>query len=601
MADTAARTSAGGDFRHSPQIPYNVRIIDNPTQQELRELSRYHVPHAYRSSVGNLNRITRCKARMAQSTYLIADTSEQGLFSAKVMPRERAERLIRMQREYIERGGILIKIDGYQGHGPLAPPVQWLYTPEGANIAGMQQVLCFPRAWEETPEEQARPFRPRFRLIMTPGCPSPDTPGGVGIVVDLENWTTYVLGSDYFGESKKGMLRMLNDYVYRQGGLVLHAGAKAVTLNGRRIMMAVMGLSGTGKTTTTFSHQGEKTEPIQDDMIVLWPGGRCGVTENGCFAKTFGLTEESEPVIFRGTMHPDAWVENCYLDLDRGLAYDFSKGTLTAKEVNDWRVALLYTGAPLDNLEAYVRGEVALADALDASGVPKDGWDFVQWTQNGRSIIPMAAIESAASMDEIPPIESLGILNRDEGLEAATPGVVRFVSPEQAATYFMLGETTKTSAAGKERGKTRSPFTQPFFPRAPHLQARRFEQLAAQMPALQLWMMNTGFIGGDQRAVAAGEALKVKIRHSSAMLEALLADRVVWKRDPDFGYEVVDLASPANGALREQVPDEILNPVLFFERRGRMEDYRRWVAKMKSERRDFLQHLGVEHRFLEQV
>jgi phosphoenolpyruvate carboxykinase (ATP) len=601
MADFVNPTGAADDFRHSSRIPYSVRIIDNPTQEELRELSRHHVPHAYRSNVGNLNRITRCKARMAQSTYVIADPSDQGLYSAKVMPPERAQRLIRMQREYIERGGILIKIDGYQGHGPLAPPVQWLYTPEGANIAGMQQILCFSRAREETPEQLAQPFQPRFRLIMTPGCPSPDTPSGVAIIVDLADCTTHVLGSDYFGESKKGMLRMLNDSVYRRGGLVLHAGAKAVTLNGRRIMMAVMGLSGTGKTTTTFSHQGEKTEPIQDDMIVLWPGGRCTVTENGCFAKTFGLTEESEPVIYRGTVHPDAWVENCYLDLDRGMAYDFSKGILTPKEVNDWRVALLYTGAPLDNLEAYVNGKVELAGAVDADGVPKDGWDFVQWTQNGRSIIPMAAIENAVSMDEIPPIESLGILNRDEGPEAATPGVVRFVSPEQAATYFMIGETTKTSAAGKERGKTRSPFTQPFFPRAPHLQARRFEQLAAEMPALQLWMMNTGFIGGDQRAVTAGEALKVKIRHSSAMLEALLGDRIAWKRDPDFGYEIVDLAAPANRALREQVPDEILNPVLFFERHGRMDDYRRWVAKMKTERRDFLQHLGVEHRFLEQV
>jgi phosphoenolpyruvate carboxykinase (ATP) len=362
-----------------------------------------------------------------------------------------------------------------------------------------------------------------------------------------------------------------------------------------------MGLSGTGKTTTTFSRQGEKTEPIQDDMLVLWPGGRCSVTENGCFAKTYGLTEESEPVIYRGTVHPDAWVENGYLDLDRGLTYDFSKGILTPKEVNDWRVALLFTGAPLDNLEAYVKGEVTLAQILDADGVPKDGWDFVQWTQNGRSIIPMAAIEDAADMDKIPPIQSLGILNRDEGPEAATPGVVRFASAEQAATYFMLGETSKTSAAGKERGKTRSPFTQPFFPRMPHLQARRFEQLASEMPALQLWLMNTGYIGGDQRDVDAGVALKVKIRHSSAMLEALLADRIVWKRDPDFGYEIVDLAAAGNRALREAVPDEILNPVLHFEHRGRMADYRRWVEKMKSERLAFLQKLGVEHRFLEQV
>jgi len=589
------------DYRHEPDIPYSVRVIDNPSQNELRALSQYHAPHVYRSASGNLNRITRCKARMAQSTYIISPITEQGFYSTKVMRRDRAERLIHLQREYIERSGILIRIDGYQGLGPKAPAVQWLYTPEAANVAGMQQVLAFPRDAVEDEESLQAPFRPQLRVIMTPGCLSPETPAEVAVIVDLDHWTTYVLGSDYFGESKKGMLRMLNDFVYQRGGLVLHAGAKAVTVNDRRIMMAVMGLSGTGKTTTTFSKQGEKTEPIQDDMIVLWPDGECTVTENGCFAKTYGLDEKAEPVIYRGTMSPDAWVENGYLDRDEDFAYDFNKNLLSPKEVNDWRVALLHTGAPLNNLEAFVAGEVDRDEVFDEQGVPKDGWDFVQWTQNGRSIIPMAAIEDAADLNHVPPIESLGILNRDEGRDAATPGIVRFVSPEQAAAYFMLGETTKTSAAGKERGKTRSPFTQPFFPRAPFLQAKRFEDLASRMPKLQLWMMNTGYIGGDQRAVEAGNAFKVKIRHSSAMLEALLADRIAWKCDPDFGYEIPDLEAPENAGLREQVPDEILNPICFFERHGALEQYREWVERMKEERRTYLLKMGVDEAILRQV
>ena len=50
----------------------------------------------------------------------------------------------------------------------------------------------------------------------------------------------------------------------------------------------IVGLSGTGKTTTTFTTQlGSK--PAQDDFIALMPGGRVYTTENGCFAKTFGL------------------------------------------------------------------------------------------------------------------------------------------------------------------------------------------------------------------------------------------------------------------------------------------------------------------------
>ncbi len=590
---------SAGKFRHPSEIPYAARVIDNPSQAELQALALRHIPHVYRSRYGNLNRITRCKARMAQCTYLIAPINEQGFYSSKVIAPERAQLLIDLQRRYVERVGTLICIDGYLGLSPQAPAVQWLYTPEGANIAGMQKILSFDREVFEGPGQATLPFRPHFRLIMTPGCTAPDTPLGVAILVDLETWTTHVLGSDYFGESKKGMLRMLNEYVYQLGGLVLHAGAKAVTIGGRRISLAVMGLSGTGKTTTTFSRQGDLTEPIQDDMICLWPGGSSSATENGCFAKTFGLNQESEPVIYRGTISPDAWVENVYLEPDG--SYDFSKEGLTPAEADRWRRALLDTGASAENLDAYVHGKVSFEQCLDAQGVPLDGWDFVVWTQNGRSIIPMAAIENAARLDQVPAIESLGILNRDEGTDAATPGIVRFTSPAQAAAYFMLGETSKTSAAGKERGKTRSPFTQPFFPRAPHLQAQRFAELAAKMPALQLWLMNTGFVGGDKHAVTAGHALKVKISHSSAMIEALLADRIAWKLDPDFGYEIVDVEARQNRELLARVPEEILNPVLFYVRRGREAEYRSWVAGLKIERRAFLQRMGVPEEILRRI
>lgn len=593
MDETAAT------FRHRAEIPYAIRVIANPTQEELRALSKEHVPHIYESRYGNLDRITRCKARMAKHTHIIAPLQEAGFYSTQVIARQEAQRLIDHQCDYIKRSGMLIRIDGYQGLGQQAPAVQWLYTPEGANLAGMQQILSFPRSAVESPEQLAQPFRPHFRLLMTPGCPAPGSPPQVAILVDLEHWTTYVLGSDYFGESKKGMLRMLNEYVYQLGGLVLHAGAKAVTTGGERVMMAVMGLSGTGKTTTTFSHQGDLTEPVQDDMICLWPDGSCTPTENGCFAKTHGLQQEAEPVIYRGTIQPEAWIENVYLERDG--SYDFSKELLAPEDVARLYDALVHSGAPRENIDAYVAGKVGTADVLDEHGVPLDGWDFVAWTQNGRSIIPMSAIEHAADLTRVPKIQSLGILNRDEGPDAATPGIARFVSPLQAAAYFMLGETSKTSAAGKDRGKTRSPFTQPFFPRVPHLQALRFEKLAAQLPNLQLWMMNTGFIGGDARDVKQGRALKVKIRHSSAMLEALLAHWIAWKEDPDFGYEIVDVNASENQALVESVGDEILDPRLFYARRQRHDEYIAWVERIKEERRAFLQRMGVDQEVLRQV
>jgi phosphoenolpyruvate carboxykinase (ATP) len=205
----------------------------------------------------------------------------------------------------------------------------------------------------------------------------------------------------------------------------------------------------------------------------------------------------------------------------------------------------------------------------------------------------MSSIPEAADLHNVPQVKSMGILNRDEGRDAAMPGIVRFTSPEQAAGYFMLGETSKTSAAGKDRGKTRSPFTQPFFPAKHGLQAKRFAELAATMPGVTMWLMNTGYIGGEASDAKENNALKVKIRHSSAMLEALLSGTIKWKKDPDFGYEIVDVDAPENASLVDQVPAEILNPSRFYEGRGRRADYEQWVSQMKEARTDFLRQFDV--------
>ncbi len=581
------------------QKPYKVKYITDPTQKELREMALKHTPSIMTTAYGNVNKMTRLKARMAKLTYCIALESEKGNFSGNVINPAKARELIERQKAYVEKQGMLIEINGYYGYGEGAVPVQWLYTEEAANVAGMQQVLAFSRSAIETKEELQQPFSPMFRLVYAAGMKLEDMPGNLAIVVDLDNWTTHVMGSDYFGETKKGALRMLNEHVYRLGGLVLHAGAKKVTIDGKDMTMGIMGLSGTGKTTTTFSKQGELAQPIQDDMIVIWPNGKVTITENGCFAKTFGLTPQTEPVLYAGSTHPEAWVENVFPNPDG--TYDFSKTRLTPDEVARLKDILIETGAPSRNVEDFISGKVKIDDVVDEYDIPEDGWDFTVWTQNGRSIIPMRAIKDAASFDNIPPLRSLGILNRDEGPEAAVPGIVRLGTPELAAGYFMLGETSKTSAAGKERGKTRSPFTQPFFTSPFGLQAKRFGELAEKLPGLQTWLMNTGYVGGDQKDEEKGEALKVKIRHSSAMLEAMLSGKIRWKRDPDFGYEIVDVDAPESAELVSRVPKEILNPKVFFENKGRGDLYKTWVEKMKTEREAFLKKFDVDSNIVQAV
>ena len=569
--------------------PFDVEYIENPNQAELRELALANTPCVQETAVGSVNKVTRNKARMAKYTYII-DTEDR--WSHQIIDPAKARGLIERQAKYIADKGKLIAIDGYSGLGSGAFGTTWLYTLEGSNIAGMQQVLAFPRSAAETDEQLAQPFQPKFRLFYTPDLMLDDMPGRQAIIVDMENWTTHVIGADYFGESKKGILRMLNHYVYQKGGLVLHAGAKAVTqTTGTKVTMTIMGLSGTGKTTTTFSKQGDVTEPIQDDMVSLWPHGALSITENGCFAKTDGLSLETEPVLYEATIGPEAWVENVFLEADG--SFHFTKGVLSVEDVARMRDILIATGANEANVDKYIAGGVHVDDVVDSHGIPADGWDFVVWTQNGRSIVPLSSIPDAADLQNIPQVKSMGILNRDEGYDAAMPGIVRFTSPEQAAGYFMLGETSKTSAAGKERGKTRSPFTQPFFPAKHGLQAKRFAELAATMPGVTMWLMNTGYIGGEANDAKENKALNIKIRHSSAMLEALLSESIKWKTDPDFGYEIVDVDAPENAELVSKVPAEILDPRRFYDGRGRHADYEQWVDHMKEARTEFLKKFDV--------
>jgi len=99
-----------------------------------------------------------------------------------------------------------------------------------------------------------------------------------------------------------------------RGGIPLHAGCKIIpTERGKRVGL-IVGLSGTGKTTTTFTRQNGSL-PVQDDFVAWWPDGSISATEAGCFAKTFALNPKDEPTIHGAVTKPGARI------LDAPLCY----------------------------------------------------------------------------------------------------------------------------------------------------------------------------------------------------------------------------------------------------------------------------------------
>jgi phosphoenolpyruvate carboxykinase (ATP) len=484
------------------------RVFDNPTPEELRAFTE-RMPGCRITEFGNVNVQTRATSRSAGSTFVVSD--DPGVTSGQTITREEYDRIARMQDEYIT-GQDMVVIDGYIGNAEgFRTAARLTIERANANIAGMQQKLYYPRDGQD----------PEVHVIYTPNLPVSGYPDDRIIAVDLDNGVTRVLNSDYFGESKKGGLRMWNKIVYDRGGLPLHAGCKVVPAGERESVFLIIGLSGTGKTTTTFTTQNDSL-PVQDDFVALMPGGEVHGTENGCFAKTFSLDPEFEPSIYGAVTRPDAYLENVYQD------------------------------------------ENGVVNFLETS-----------YTKNGRAVFGMNALGEWKDPREVGRVDHLLILNRNENL---IPVVAR-LSQIQAAGFFMLGETTGTSAGGKaEEGKfLRVPGTNPFFPLLHGLQGNRIRELLESHP-IDVFLMNTGRVGGredDERSK------KVKIPHSSAVVKGIAEGTISWADDEDFGYQVA-----------ESVPGiddpELLQPRRLYERQGRTREYSALVERLKAERVEFL-------------
>lgn len=513
------------DKRHTNSLTFGVRLfllhvnIFNmanlflePREEVLRQLAE-QMPNALLTEWGNYSVRTRITARSSQFTYVVTNEDT----GHPCLDRQDYEKISRIQDDYIKKND-MIEIRGMIGlEEPVRAPISLFVEAANLNIAAMQSQLYFP------PQENHHSL---MKVIYTPNLVPDFRDLPTLIAVDFENYTTRIMGTDYFGESKKGGLRMWNKWVYDLGGLALHAGCKTYYApSGIEKAVVIIGLSGTGKTTTTFnSHLGSL--PVQDDFCALFPNGRLYASENGCFAKTYGLDVTHEPEIYNALKEPDSWLENVAVD-NQGIV-DYFNGS---------------------------------------------------YTTNGRGTFTLDKIKHRVPYN-LPEVSHIIILNRNFDI---LPGIVQ-LKPDQAIEYFMLGETTGTSAGGQvEAGKfLRVPGTNPFFHTYDKLQGQRFQSILEQNPEIKVILMNTGCVGGKSDDPC---AMKVKIAHSSRLLEALLNNEIHWTDDLDFGYATSENLIPG-------IPEEIVNPKCFYQSKNRQVEYDKTVEDLKLSRRDYLSSIN---------
>ena len=424
--------------------------------------------------------------------------------------RGKAEETIRQVQEAVADME-LIQVDRRMGMSPDVPIHCRLYVPrEYARIAYMWHSMLFPSDSAKEPD---------FVSVYVP-----DWKDRL-IFLDVDQGYTYILGSDYPGEAKKSMLRQAMYWIKRRGGLGLHAGSKVLRVVGpdrelRDVGFLLFGLSGTGKTTLTLHDHGleepERAIIKQDDVVLMTATGKAYGTEDGFYIKTEGL-EPSQSVLWGAATHSSAIYENIKLD------------------------------------------ENGKVDFLDTS-----------ITSNGRGVVLRRYIKGTGEGIDLDMANKIVFITRRNDV---VPVCAR-LTPEQAAAYFMLGESIETSAGDPTKAgqAKREVGTNPFIVGPEADEGNRLLSILRANPGMQAYILNTGSIGA--REGYPGE--KITIRVSTEIMKQIAKEGIEWEKDPDWGY-----------ATPKKVPGVDLakySPATYYA----LERYRELVEKLRDERRTWL-------------
>ena len=226
--------------------------------------------------------------------------------------------------DYINTRERIYVVDGYAGHDARYRVAVRVICVRAYHALFMRNMLV-----DLTPEEAKAPFTPDLVIFNAGSFPANRYVEGMtsSCTVDLHlgryskrfgrTWAEMViLGTQYAGEMKKGILTLMMYKMPLMGQLCLHSSANEDPATGN--VTVFFGLSGTGKTTLSAD---PRRHLIGDDEHVWTDTGVFNV-EGGCYAKCIALSEATEPEIFRAIRF-GAVVENVVYDpVSRKVDYD---------------------------------------------------------------------------------------------------------------------------------------------------------------------------------------------------------------------------------------------------------------------------------------
>jgi len=468
----------------------------NVAHPSLEEIRRDAEKYGTRTKFGNYDFVSSVKNRSAGLTVYIGGPK---VAQPRLSQRQRelirdAPKTVEFVHQYFKRAPFVC-VERTMGDNPYFNPYCTLYVSihrkEMVRLAYMVGQTLFP------PRREAS--GPELHLVYVPEWQEKDRQ----ILVFPEIGVTYVLGSDYYGEAKKGFLRMAMWSAKQHGMLGVHAGSKIVRARDRTgkirtYSMILFGLSATGKTTHAchdhcLTEEGEGIEIAQDDVVFLRQDGSALGTERGFYLKTGYLDPVVQPIIYRAAMSPDTIFENVMVD-HMGNVY-FDDETLTGNGRGIMQ---------REDLKPYITPTINLPPISEVDGL------IVIFITRRNTVVPIASK----------------------------------LTPEQATAAFMLGESIETSAGDPRRAgeSVREVGTNPFVVGSEAEEGNWFYEFVKKHPEkIQCYLLNTGGVGeiveknDEGTKVVKQEVTRVEIPEMAAIIRGIAKGTVEWRAEPYFG------------------------------------------------------------------
>jgi len=222
------------------------------------------------------------------------------------IPMENESFMINRERaiDYLNTRDRLFVVDAWAGWDEEHRIAVRVVTERAYHALFMHNMLVQPTA------EELKTFKPDI-TILNAGCfPANRYVAGMtsscSVDLHLGRGEMVILGTQYAGEMKKGVLTVMMYHMPLRGLLPLHSAANEGDNGGVTLFF---GLSGTGKTTLSAD---PRRKLIGDDEHVWTDNGVFNI-EGGCYAKCAHLSHDKEPEIYEAIKF-GAVLENVAMD-----------------------------------------------------------------------------------------------------------------------------------------------------------------------------------------------------------------------------------------------------------------------------------------------